>query len=303
MKNKIKVLKDLFFFYLKRSTYSVNKDPLKNIKKENLSYKDSWGNTLFHLAVIFNDKKALGNLNHSSLDPHKKNVFGFSPFLLAKYLYPETLFLELFPEEESSNPILVKKNSEETKLLDKKNIKKELGFIPLRNLKFENYNLLCLSSYHHLKSFPNSEKYQNSFFLQVYKEQIENPFPLTTYLKFIDKKIGYGLFISKDIPQGGFLGEYTGQVRKSSLFPSFNSFLFSYSLKELSKTCVDAKFFGNSMRFINHSYRPNVKCIKYFFENVLHIYVLAQKPIKKDEQLFMDYGSSFWTFRSPSSLD
>lgn len=293
------MLKQLVSSLYHHSKYKLSSEALNSIKQKNPSYRDKWGNTPLHVAVILAKKKAIDRFASIGFD--KENDLGFSPYLLAKYLYPESLFTKLFPEKKQKHPLLLQANGKLEKLSRKKQ-RDFFNYTPIDSLKFSSYPLLCQSSYYHLKSSSLIEDYTDDFFPLLYQNKLSTPFSYPYYIKRVNEKVGYGLFARQDIPKGYLLGEYAGMVRYASFIPSSNPFLFSYSFPEFRRTCVDAKFFANPLRFVNHSYQSNVKCVKLFFENILHIFVLSQDEIKKDEQLLMDYGPYFWRYYSPLHL-
>ncbi|CAJ0746804.1 22415_t:CDS:2, partial [Entrophospora sp. SA101] len=56
------------------------------------------------------------------------------------------------------------------------------------------------------------------------------------------------------------------------------------------RACIDAKHFGNYMRFANHKDRQ-----QYVMHNgIWHVLYLAQAHIKANEQIFVNYGPGYW---------
>ncbi|OQO03722.1 hypothetical protein B0A48_10387 [Cryoendolithus antarcticus] len=110
---------------------------------------------------------------------------------------------------------------------------------------------------------------------------------------------GMGLYAGEAIRADEFIGEYVGEVittnegeRRGAVYEhQFLSYLFS-----LNKTQeVDATYYGNEMRFMNHRPKnaanvyPRVKLV-----NTVHrIALYGQRPIKPGEELFFDYGPQF----------
>ncbi|MCH1430706.1 MAG: SET domain-containing protein-lysine N-methyltransferase [Chlamydiales bacterium] len=294
------MLKQLISSLYYRAKYTLSPEAVNSIKQKNPNYRDKWSNTPLHIAVILAKKKAIDKFSSIGFD--KENDLGFSPYLLAKYLHPESLFTKLFPEKKQKHPLLLQTNGKQEKLSRKKQ-RDIFNYTPIDSLKFSSYSLLCQSSYYHLKSSSLIEDYTDEFFPLLYQDKLSSPCDYPYYVKWVNDKVGYGLFAKQNIPKSYLLGEYAGIARYTSFIPSSNPFLFSYSFPEFRKTCVDAKSFANPLRFVNHSYQSNVKCVKLFFENILHIFVLSQDEIKKDEQLLMDYGPYFWRYYSPSYLN
>lgn len=101
---------------------------------------------------------------------------------------------------------------------------------------------------------------------------------------------GLGLFATRDIPWGTYIGTYTGQkiTKKESTRREkfYNSIGVTY-LFELNTTHdIDGLIDGNEMRFINHSEKANVTSIRRNGK----IEYWSYDNIKKGEELLFDYG-------------
>lgn len=119
-------------------------------------------------------------------------------------------------------------------------------------------------------------------------------------IQWIDIAIGYGAFATEDIAEGSFIGEYTGVVRRLyRRFPDHNPYCFHYPSKwwSLKYFVVDAMREGNLTRFINHSQSPNLKPLCLVDRRLLHQVLVANRAIKKGEQLTFDYGEDYWIKR------
>ena len=102
---------------------------------------------------------------------------------------------------------------------------------------------------------------------------------------------GNGVFAVQDIAEGEVLVEYTGQVitwqeaqdrhPHDPLQPN-HTFYFHVDADRV----IDAKFGGNSSRWINHSCDPNC----YADERDGRIFITALRNIKAGEELNYDYG-------------
>ena len=122
------------------------------------------------------------------------------------------------------------------------------------------------------------------------------------YLKWIDTTIGYGVFASRSIAAGIYIGEYTGMVRKRRQRKDrTNDYTFEYTIGDWARNpyIIDAKTWGNHTRFINHDgAAPNLETLSVFAGGIMHIIFMAKREIKVDEQLAYDYGDIFWKKRS-----
>jgi hypothetical protein len=133
-----------------------------------------------------------------------------------------------------------------------------------------------------------------------YRKQLSKGYTADTVIKWIDEQLGYGLFAVRDIPEGAFIGEYTGRVRR--LFrrhPDPNAYCFHYPTRFWSWNyfVVDSLKEGNALRFINHSDQPNLQPMCLLDRGLLHQVFFAKRKIKRDTQLTFDYGHDYWIRR------
>lgn len=141
---------------------------------------------------------------------------------------------------------------------------------------------------------------------------IKSGYEVPAYLKFISARVGYGVFAEAPINEDDIVGEYTGRLMTGKVARALPSdqidYLYSVdscyeSNNWLMPLFIDAKNVGNSTRFINHSYAPNVSQ-KTFFDGVIwHIIFVAAQRIEKDQQLFMNYGKGYWQAREIEPID
>lgn len=134
-----------------------------------------------------------------------------------------------------------------------------------------------------------------------YRPEIASGAVADTVICWIDPKIGYGLFAGQDLPEGTFVGEYTGLVRPLDRFhPDYNVYCFHYPTRFFSWNyyVIDASQEGNETRFINHSDVPNLQPICVVDRNLLHLAFLANRPIRKGTELTFNYGVDFWQHRT-----
>lgn len=151
---------------------------------------------------------------------------------------------------------------------------------------------------------------------RLYRQKVERHDVDNVYIKWMSEQVGYGVFASKDIKRGNFVGEYTGVIRsvesvrdvRASAYswsypidPKFNG--ASSSRRQNQQMWLDAKYEGNEMRFVNHSDNPNTKVV-YVIDSkgILHICYVAIKDIAHDQQLTVSYGENYWKSREKVSL-
>ncbi len=102
---------------------------------------------------------------------------------------------------------------------------------------------------------------------------------------------GNGVFAVQDIAEGEVLIEYTGQIinwdeaqRRHPHDPTNPNHTFYFHVDE--DRVIDAKYGGNSARWINHSCNPNC----FADEQDGRIFITAIRNIQAGEELNYDYG-------------
>jgi hypothetical protein len=119
-------------------------------------------------------------------------------------------------------------------------------------------------------------------------------------IRWINEKIGYGLFADGPIKQWEYIGEYTGLLRRRRLiFPDLNDYCFMYPSEwiALKALTIDSAQCGNYTRYINHSDIPNLESVSVFHKGIFHIIFRAIQDISPETQLTYDYGDIYWTGR------
>ncbi|EGC34871.1 hypothetical protein DICPUDRAFT_55529 [Dictyostelium purpureum] len=106
-----------------------------------------------------------------------------------------------------------------------------------------------------------------------------------------------------EIPKNSFVCEYVGEIithkeadRRGSKYDS-NGLSYLYDLDYKGKEdceVIDATFYGNVARFINHSCDPNLKKFFFFFDQRIEgsrarISFFSSKVIREGEELTFDY--------------
>jgi uncharacterized protein len=175
----------------------------------------------------------------------------------------------------------------------------EVEYCP--NLFFRDLAILkkvACKSNREIKGGAISEK---EIWLGTYFEESIFTFPSTpVYIKYIDQIKGYGLFALKDLKKDTYIGEYTGEVRKYKRGKdNKNSYCFEYKIGDSSRPhlTIDAKYMGNFVRFINHSYLPNLSTFAAYSGCIIHIIMKTNKFVAKDCELTYDYGPKYWKKR------
>ncbi len=136
---------------------------------------------------------------------------------------------------------------------------------------------------------------------KLFQHKIDASYLPKASVRFLGENIGHGLFTEEDIPEGAYVGEYTGIVRRDDMrryFEPLNNYCFKYPvLDSLGRDHVIDATQGHLTRFINHSPNPNLKPVYALYNGFYHLIFLANQPIKKGSQLTYDYGQNYWCVR------
>ncbi|XP_035628588.1 histone-lysine N-methyltransferase EHMT1 isoform X6 [Oncorhynchus keta] len=120
---------------------------------------------------------------------------------------------------------------------------------------------------------------------------------------FRTSRMGWGVRALQEIPQGTFVCEYVGEIISDAEADvrENDSYLFNLDNKEGDVYCIDARFYGNISRFINHMCEPNLFPCRVFTAHqdlrFPHIAFFACETIKAGEELGFDYGDHFWDIK------
>uniref|UniRef100_A0A8C9ZZQ0 Euchromatic histone-lysine N-methyltransferase 1b n=1 Tax=Sander lucioperca TaxID=283035 RepID=A0A8C9ZZQ0_SANLU len=121
---------------------------------------------------------------------------------------------------------------------------------------------------------------------------------------FRTRKKGWGVRAVQDIPQGTFVCEYVGEIisEAEAEMRQNDTYLFSLDDKPQDLYCIDARFYGNISRFLNHMCEPNLFACRVFTTHqdlrFPHIAFFASENIKAGEELGFNYGDDFWEVKS-----
>uniref|UniRef100_A0A8C7VS27 Euchromatic histone-lysine N-methyltransferase 1b n=1 Tax=Oncorhynchus mykiss TaxID=8022 RepID=A0A8C7VS27_ONCMY len=120
---------------------------------------------------------------------------------------------------------------------------------------------------------------------------------------FRTSRMGWGVRTLQEIPQGTFVCEYVGEIISDAEADvrENDSYLFNLDSKVGDVYCIDARFYGNISRFINHMCEPNLFSCRVFTAHqdlrFPHIAFFACETIKAGEELGFDYGDNFWEIK------
>lgn len=102
----------------------------------------------------------------------------------------------------------------------------------------------------------------------------------------------YGVIAEVDIPARKYVIEYTGILYSRRNFKKIKDWIYVWTVGclEPSYWVLDGKFNGSGAEFVNHSCDPNLQPIFYG----KRLYYKSLRPIKKGEELTIDYGDDYW---------
>uniref|UniRef100_A0A8D0BPL4 [histone H3]-lysine(9) N-methyltransferase n=1 Tax=Salvator merianae TaxID=96440 RepID=A0A8D0BPL4_SALMN len=120
---------------------------------------------------------------------------------------------------------------------------------------------------------------------------------------FRTKNIGWGVRTMQDIPVGTFVCEYVGELISDSEanVREEDCYLFDLGNKDRDVYCIDARFYGNISRFINHFCEPNLIAVRVFMSHqdlrFPRIAFFSSRHIQAGEEIGFDYGERFWNIK------
>lgn len=141
---------------------------------------------------------------------------------------------------------------------------------------------------------------------QKFKQLITSSYIPKVSVRFVNDKVGLGLFAEENLAIGSYVGEYTGCVRRNDrrYFEPMNNYCYEYPVPdEIGRSFVIDATQGNLTRLINHSFQPNLRPVHVFFDDFYHLIFVVIREIYKGDQLCYNYGTSYWSVRgSPVSI-
>ncbi|KAL2092228.1 hypothetical protein ACEWY4_012026 [Coilia grayii] len=121
---------------------------------------------------------------------------------------------------------------------------------------------------------------------------------------FRTEHMGWGVKALQDISAGAFVCEYVGEIitDKEANTRGNDSFLFNLDNKVGDVYCIDAQFYGNVARFLNHLCEPNLFPVRVFTKHqdlrFPRVALFSSRHIRVGEELGFDYGEHFWKVKS-----
>ncbi len=144
-----------------------------------------------------------------------------------------------------------------------------------------------------------------AFFRQLAKDGTDERYTRRVDIRYISKKVGYGVFAAENISPYSTLIHYTGlMMLDDEIDPSHDS---TFSFSSFKKYAIDAAKHGNWARFMNHAPEGhatnNVIAWEYYTQKGPRIvFTAGSKGIKKGAQLLYSYGDEYWETKTCINL-
>ncbi|MCH9621916.1 MAG: hypothetical protein S4CHLAM20_13470 [Chlamydiia bacterium] len=124
-------------------------------------------------------------------------------------------------------------------------------------------------------------------------------------LRYISKKVGYGVFAKEDIAPYSTLHQYIGEIIPTEKLKEQHDSTFSFEL--FPDYSIDAMKKGNWTRFMNHADvgKPtnNALVWEYYTKDAPRlIFTSGPRGIKKGAQILYSYGEEYWENRKSLAL-
>ncbi len=137
----------------------------------------------------------------------------------------------------------------------------------------------------------------DAFLKRIEKLGDDLPYTKRVAIRYISKKVGYGVFAKEYIPPYSTLNHYAGVLKPDKLIAGSNDSTFM--LSDFPAYSIDAQKVGNWCRFMNHCPEedPNNNVVAwehYSKWGPRIIFTSGHKGIKKGSQLLYSYGESYW---------
>lgn len=139
----------------------------------------------------------------------------------------------------------------------------------------------------------------NDLLTRMYGQDIANRKLVDMSVRWLGKDVGYGIFAEQDIAKDELIGIYTGVVMDRVKIGSKDyAWAYPATTTRGTRISLDAKYEGNELRFINHSYNPN-SVVRFIIgiDGLWHVCYVASKEIKKGQQILVSYGKKYWQSR------
>jgi hypothetical protein len=231
---------------------------------------------------------------------NQAKALGFTPLELAQLLDKKEIVQTLQPASKPKIIRVIHEGLTEPLEYDPEHFRRVFGVRYLPFLKFADYALLkeVIKECPLILRSPLGK--ENRELGEKYRKEITDGYVVDSTIKWIDPEMGYGLFTNQDLPEGAYVGEYTGEVKP--LFRAqlnYNAYSFHYPTRfwSLNYFIIDGMKQGNELRFLNHNDEPNLTPICIMDRCLLHMSFVTNQAISAGSELTFNYGVDYWRRR------
>lgn len=134
---------------------------------------------------------------------------------------------------------------------------------------------------------------------------VDSSYRAPTYLKWVSDDIGYGVFASEELAADKFISIYSGKVFSDTDVAGNSTLSWAYPICGAisgKKYTLSAKEYGDCGRFFNDARSDignNLSPTMIYSEKNKNYSIVyyTNSVVKKDQELCVSYGSSYWANR------
>jgi len=140
----------------------------------------------------------------------------------------------------------------------------------------------------------------DAFFRQLALDGTDERYCRRITIRYIGKKVGFGVFAIRDISPYSTLHHYAGVLKlENDIDPNHDS---TFSFTDYKMYSIDAMNKGNWTRFMNHGAEGHahtnvIPWEHYLPEGPRVVFTSDQHGIKRGQQLLYSYGKEYWAHR------
>ncbi len=151
----------------------------------------------------------------------------------------------------------------------------------------------------------NAEEF--TYLEEKYGNKLRKNYKAAVYIQRINEQIGFGLFAADSLKADDLIGEYTGIVQEAynldisdreTAIKTEYAWDYPDNIPGLPPLEINARNAGGVLRFVNHSFTPNLRIEHAVIGNEWKIFFVADENIETDSELFVDYGDAYWAVES-----
>jgi hypothetical protein len=267
-------------------------------------FKSNIRETPLTQAVLSNDFQTLEQLGKYRDQVLAENDLKYNALELAEYLGKKECLKYLQPSLQRDFKVIG--TDGQLHLLNEAAFEEFFNIKYLSRFKFSNYSffqkvLRCRSRVFTTELFAEDP-------LQLgkkYREGIVSGTFADVTIRWINDRVGWGVFTERDLEANVCIGEYVGVINQVYRFREYDNtycLLYPKMIWEWERFVIDSKYEGNEARFLNHSSNPNLVVKMAVDRNLIHPLFFTNKPIPKGTQLTFDYGKNYWRHRGEPDL-